>query len=80
MNEDKVYFTSDFYTAAVLIAQGFEVIDVTSSPKDSRVKLFHFNDSDELRNTRMAYANGKLEGNLKKFKQAIDEVKTLIHQ
>jgi len=79
MSEEKDYSTSDFYTAAVLIAFGFELTDITPSTKDSKVKIFHFADSDELRNTRMMYANGKLLGNIKKFKQAVEEVKELLH-
>ena len=75
----KEYTTTDFYTAAVLISQGFEVLDVTPSPTNTSTKVFHFEETEELHKVRKAYANGKLEGNIKAFKNAIETVKDYIH-
>lgn len=72
------YSTTDFYTAAVLIAQGFKVDKVTTNP-GGRVKTFHFPDSVELRDIQMKYVNGILEGNIRQFKNSIETVKDLLH-
>lgn len=79
MTEQKRYSSTDFYTAAVLISQGFEVLDVTPLQTNQSTKVFHFEETEELHRIRKAYANGKLEGNIKVFKNAIETVKDYIH-
>jgi hypothetical protein len=76
---DKDYSTTDFYTTAVLIFSGFEVTHVTSHGPREEVKRFHFQDSPELQSVIMLYMNGKLEGNIRAFRNAIDTVKDMVH-
>lgn len=79
MNEsDTEYSTTDFYTAAVLISQGFEVKNVTTNTT-TKVKKFHFIDTPVLRDIQMSYLNGNLNGNIRVFKNAIETVKDLLH-
>ena len=74
-----LYNTTDFYITAVLISSDFDVQNITKEGPDDRVKRFHFEESTELRNTILKYMNGSLDGNLKKFKQAIETVKDMVH-
>lgn len=76
---DNRYVTSDFYTTAVLILSGFEVLEVTSHGPDRRVKKFHFEDTEELQKVIMDYMNGKLEGNIRAFRNSIETVKDMVH-
>ena len=77
--QEGIYSTTDFYTTAMLIAQRYEVKQVTSEGPSGRVKRFHFTNNDELQKIVMKYMNGSLEGNLKDFKNAIETVKDLVH-
>lgn len=79
MSEEEVYTTTDFYTTAVLIATKHPVLEVTKEGPANRVKRFHFNKSDELDKTVLAYMNGTLEGSLREFRNAIECVKDLVH-
>ncbi len=72
------YSTTDFYTAAVLMSEGFKVLKVTTKPGGT-TKTFHFPDSVELRDIQMRYVNGTLEGNIRQFKNFIETVKDLLH-
>lgn len=79
MSENEMYSTTDFYISAVLIATSFEVLQITKEGPGNRVKRFHFEDSQELRDTVKNYLNGKLQGSFREFKNAIEVVKDLIH-
>lgn len=76
---DSHYITSDFYTAAVLVSQGFNVSEVSTASVGSKVKKFHFANSPELKDIQMKYLNGSLEGNIRSFKNAIETIKDIIH-
>lgn len=76
---EKRYTTGDFYTTAVLLFTGFEVLEVTSHGPDGRVKKFHFEDTPELNKVIMDYMNGKLEGNIREFRNSIETVKDMVH-
>lgn len=78
MDESK-YVTSDFYTTAVLILSGFEVLEVTSHGPALKVKKFHFENTAELQEVIMSYMNGKLEGNIRAFRNSIETVKDMVH-
>jgi len=83
-DEEVLYTTTDFYTAALLICLGYEIEQVTregSKDKDGegRTRRFHFKDSDELRNDILAYMNNKKEGLLRDYRDAIETVKDLVH-
>jgi hypothetical protein len=73
----EIYRTTDFYTTAVLILKKFKIEKVTT--KEGRVKTFHFENTDELQETIMEYANGDLEGNIRDFRNAIENVKDMVH-
>lgn len=85
MSESERFTTTDFYTAALLVYCEYEILEVTrEGPPDKRDNLgktrrFHFEPSDQLNEDIMNYRNGKKEGNLKKFKEAIETVKDLVH-
>ncbi len=79
MEEQELYGTTDFYTTAVLISQKFEVKKITREGPDKRVKRFHFEDTPELRDTIMKYMNGALTGDLRNFRNSIENVKDLVH-
>lgn len=79
MEEVKEYSTTDFYTTAILIAQKFEVKQITTEGPNGRVKRFHFDDSKELKDVIMKYMNNTLVGNLREFRNAIETVKDMVH-
>lgn len=73
------YNTTDFYITAMLIAEDYEVLEITKEGPENRVKRFHFEESKELRSKVLKYMNGNLSGSYKKFKQAIETVKDMVH-
>jgi hypothetical protein len=75
--EDK-YSTTDFYTTALLIARGFEVKDISSEGDYSKTKRFHFDKTPEVQEAVMSYLNGRLEGNIRDFRNAIETVKDMV--
>lgn len=82
---EELYSTTDFYTAALLICCDYDVQKVTrengggeEDPR-GRVCRFWFSESPELRQDILSFTNGKKDGSLKKFKEAIETVKDLIH-
>jgi len=79
MEEESLYSTTDFYTTAILIAQKFEVKQITTEGPNKKVKRFHFEDSKELKEIIMKYMNNSLVGNLREFRNAIETVKDMVH-
>ena len=85
MSETEKFTTADFYTAALLVYCEYEILEVTREGKiDSRDNLgktrrFHFEASDKLSQDIMDFRNSKKQGNLKKFKEAIENIKDLVH-
>ena len=74
-----MYSTTDFYITAVLIAEKFKIKETTlEGPKD-KVKRFHFEDSEELREVILKYMNGDLNGSYRGFKNSIECVKDMVH-
>jgi len=79
------YSTRDFNTAALLVFCEYEILEVTrEGTPDSRdgkgkTRVFHFEDSPQLQKDILDYRNGKKEGNLRKYKEATDIVKDLVH-
>jgi predicted secreted protein len=73
------YSTTDFYTTAVLISQNFIVVEVTKEGHGGKVKRFHFKKTPELQKIVMDYINGKLEGNIRIFRNAIETVKDMVY-
>lgn len=78
-DEVKTYKTTDFYTTAMLLAEKFEIVEVTNEGPEGRVKRFHFADSDELRKAVMAFVNGSLKGSYRDFRNSIEAVKDMVH-
>lgn len=77
--EEKMYDTTDFYTTAILIAEGYEVMEIKGEGPGGRVKRFFFEDSPELREAIRLYMNSKLNGNYRVFRNAIETVKDMVH-
>lgn len=81
----KEYTTTDFYTAALLISLGYDILRTQSEgpggrpDPNGRVKRFCFEDSDELRADILEYMNSKKMGNLRGFRDAIETVKDIVH-
>lgn len=80
----KNFSTTDFYTIAILLYTEYEMLEIThegpkGKDKQGRVKRFHFEDSPELRETIRLYINSKIDGNLRKFCNAIETVKNMVH-
>lgn len=73
------YYTTDFYTTAVLRMSGYEVKKIIIEKPGGNRKKFAFEDSPELRQIVLDYMNGTIEGNLREFKNAIDNVKDMVH-
>lgn len=71
--------TTDFYTVATLLYEQYEVINITDEKDKGKIKRFHFADSSDLHDTVRKYINGQLVGNLRDFKNAIEQVKDMIH-
>jgi len=74
-----MYITGDLYTTAVLLLKGFDIQEVSSHGPEGRIKKFHFNDCPELQQVLMDYMNGKVEGNIRDFRNKVENVKDLIH-
>lgn len=85
MSESEEFTTTDFYTAALLVFCEYEILKVTREGKEDRrdglgkTRRFHFESSDKLKQDIMDFSNGKKHGSLRKFKQAIEIVKDLVH-
>jgi len=78
-NTENGYSTTDFYTTAVLISQEFQVTEVTKEGHQGKVKRFHFDKTPEVQGVVMNYINGKLEGNIRDFRNAIETVKDMVY-
>lgn len=76
---EETYSTTDFYLTAVLISQKYKIKETTKEGPNDRVKRFHFEDSEKLRDTIMEYMNGDLEGNIREFRNSIETVKDMVH-
>jgi len=72
------FSTNDLYTTAILIACGFPMVEVDTNDDTGR-KTFYFDNTEDLKKSLMAYRNGTLTGNLKNFKNAIENVKDIVH-
>jgi hypothetical protein len=79
MAEQVLFGTTDFYTSALLICLGYDIIKITSEGQGGRVKKFHFEDSEKLRADILDYMNRKKTGNLRDFRDAIERIKDLVH-
>ena len=85
MSEREEYTTTDFYTAALLMCLGYELLETRSEGHNGqpdprgRTKRFCFEDSKELRAHILSYMNSKLEGNLRNFRDSIEKVKDIVH-
>ena len=83
--ESEKFTTTDFYTAVLLVFCEYEILEVTREGKpDSRdglgkTRRFHFDACDQLQQNIMDFRNGKIEGSLRKFKEAVETVKQLVH-
>ena len=77
--EQEIYTTTDFYTAAVLISQGFNIVDTTLLDSNIKTKVFHFENTRLLQEIRKSYIDGKLVGNIRQFKNAVEEIKDRLH-
>ena len=73
------YSTTDFYTTAMLISQNFTVLHVTKEGPNGKVKRFYFDKTPEVKEVVMSYVNGKLNGNVRDFKNAIETVKDMVY-
>jgi len=73
------YTTTDFYTTAILRTLEFVVKEVRNEGPGKKVKRFVFVDTPELRAAVLEYMNGTLEGNLRSFRNAIENVKDMVH-
>lgn len=78
-NTEQGYSTTDFYTTAVLISQEFQVANVSREGHQGKVKRFHFDDTPGVHEVVMSYINGKLEGNIRDFRNAIETVKDMVY-
>jgi hypothetical protein len=85
MSDSEEFTTTDFYTAALLVHSEYEIRGVTrEGPEDKRdglgkTRRFHFTNSEELSREILDFRNGKKTGSLKKFKEAIETIKDLVH-
>jgi len=73
------YTTTDFYTTAILVLKKYEILEVRAEGKNDKVKRFVFEDTPELREDILSYMNGNMEGNLRDFRNAIENTKDLVH-
>lgn len=82
---DKVYTTTDFYTAALLVSQKYEILEVTREgaklDKDGlgRTRRFHFADTPELQKDIMDFMNNKKMGLLRDYRDAVEIIKDMVH-
>lgn len=84
-SESDRFTTTDFYTAALLVYCNYEILKVTREGHEDKrdglgkTRRFHFDESDQLNKDIMDFRNGKKIGNLRKFKEAIECTKDLVH-
>lgn len=82
---DKVYTTTDFYTAALLVSQKYEILEVTREgtklDRDGlgRTRRFHFVDTPELQKDIMDFMNNKKMGLLRDYRDAVETIKDMVH-
>ena len=73
------YCTTDFKTVAYLKYAGFDVVQV-EKVQPGRTVRFHFTDTPELGDARLQFANGNPGDPGIRMLNAIESVKTMIHQ
>ena len=71
------FATSDFYTAAFLLAKGYQLFGINKA--DSRRFRFIFSDESERPQLVSGYFAGLVEVNAKDFVSAIKELKSLMY-
>jgi hypothetical protein len=71
------FATSDFYTAAFLLAKGYQLFGINKA--DSRRFRFIFSDEPERPQLVSGYFAGLVEVNAKEFVSAIKELKSLMY-
>lgn len=71
------FATSDFYTAAFLLAKGYQLFGINKA--DSRRFRFIFSDESERPQLVSRYFAGLVEVNAKNFVSAIKELKSLMY-
>jgi hypothetical protein len=71
------FATSDFYTAAFLLAKGYQLFGINKA--DSRRFRFIFSDEPERPQLVSGYFAGLVEVNAKDFVSAIKELKSLMY-
>lgn len=71
------FATSDFYTAAFLLAKGYQLFGINKA--DSRRFRFIFSDEPERPHLVSGYFTGLVEVNAKDFVSAIKELKSLMY-
>ena len=71
------FTTSDFYTAALLIAEGYKLFGINKA--DSRRYRFIFPDHEDRVQLVAGYFDGLTSVNVKAFVSAIKELKSLMY-
>ncbi len=71
------FSTSDFYTAALLIAEGYKLLGINKT--DSRRYRFMFVDQEDRVQLVAGYFDGLTSVNIKAFVTAIKELKSLMY-
>lgn len=76
-NSDNSFITSDFYTAAFLLAGGYRLCGIDKA--DSRRFRFVFDDRPDRVQFVEGYFSGLVDVNAKDFVSAIKELKSLMY-
>ena len=76
-NNGNNFVTSDFYTAALLLAEGYTLFGINKA--DSRRYRFIFPDREDRVHLVSGYFEGLIEVNAKAFVSAIKELKSLMY-
>jgi len=77
MDSDNNFVTSDFYTAALLIAEGYKLFGINKA--DSRRYRFIFLDQEDRVQLVSGFFEGLVDVNAKEFVSAIKELKSLMY-
>ena len=74
---DNNFITSDFYTACLLLANGYHLVGINKT--DSRRFRFIFTDEPDRVQVVAGYFDGLTNINARKFVNAIKELKSLMY-
>jgi hypothetical protein len=78
IGNSNTFSTTDLYSICVLKAAGFKWLSIVDEVNRRNIKRFHFEDTEELRETLDQHSNGELLLSTLDLINAIENVKRIV--